>query len=131
MRELELPLGCEVQYRYCICLFVPNNEGQLRTVIKRWETDLQPRKVGCHVPSNISPVGPDQQPDLFGCITSGQPIIQTGWLYQETLVELKLFENAVQIWRRKHKDKDFYVKVTPVDVKLANQSMRCVSRVVF
>ena len=48
--------------------------------------------------------------------------VQTGWLSQDTLVELKLYEKAITIWKKKHLGKDFYVKVTPVDVAMANQS---------
>ena len=59
----------------------------------------------------------------FGYIASTKQIIQTGWLTTETLVELKLYENALNIWKRKHQAKRFFVKVTAVDVKEAqNQS---------
>ena len=124
---LDLPLAKDITYRYCICLFVNANDGETKTVVRRWETDLTPRKVGCHVPSNVGRADPANSADIFGCITTGpeQPLVQTGWLVKESLVELKLYENAIQIWKRKHREKDFYVKVTPIDVRLANQmSMR-------
>ena len=48
--------------------------------------------------------------------------IQTGWLHHDTLVEFKLYERAVHIWKRKHLGKDLFVKVTPVDVAMASQA---------
>ncbi len=45
--------------------------------------------------------------------------VQGGWLCSETLVELKLYERAIHLWRRKHQDKDLTVKLTPVDVDVA------------
>ena len=47
---------------------------------------------------------------------------QTGWLHHDTLVEFKLYERAVHIWKRKHLGKDLFVKVTPVDVAMASQA---------
>ena len=42
-------------------------------------------------------------------------LIQRGWLINETLVQLKLHgQSALQIWKQKHKNKDFYIKVTPI-----------------
>lgn len=46
--------------------------------------------------------------------------MQTGWLSVDTLVELKLYEDSVKIWKKKHVGKNLFVKVTPVD---ANQSL--------
>jgi len=48
--------------------------------------------------------------------------VQNGWLNTKTtLVELKLREKAVHLWRRKHQDlAQILVKVTPVDVNSAN-----------
>ena len=48
--------------------------------------------------------------------------MQTGWLHHDTLVEFKLYERAVHIWKRKHLGKDLFVKVTPVDVAMASQA---------
>ena len=42
-------------------------------------------------------------------------LIQRGWLIHETLVQLKLHQpSALKIWKQKHKDKDLYIKVTPI-----------------
>lgn len=36
-------------------------------------------------------------------------------------MEIKLFENAVNIWKKKHLNKTTFVKMTPVDVNQFNQ----------
>ena len=42
-------------------------------------------------------------------------LIQRGWLIHETLVQLKLHQpSALNIWKQKHKNKDLYIKVTPL-----------------
>ena len=40
----------EVSFRYCVCLFVPSSveEEEKKVVVRRWETSLAPRKIGCH-----------------------------------------------------------------------------------
>ena len=49
-------------------------------------------------------------------------LVQTGWLGLDTLVELKVYEpDSIRIWKKKHADKELYIKVTPVDVALAAQ----------
>ena len=47
--------------------------------------------------------------------------IQRGWLTSETVVQLKfLGEKALNIWKKRHKGKDFYIKVTPVKADRQN-----------
>ena len=42
-------------------------------------------------------------------------VVQRGWLVNETAVQLKIFgEKALNIWKKKHKNKEFYIKMTPV-----------------
>lgn len=61
----------------------------------------------------------------FGFINTQESLTQCGWLTKETLVELKLFEKPVQIWKKKHQNKNLFVKITPVDVKEAGQQSFC------
>ena len=55
--------------------------------------------------------------DTFGLIPNSQDETnksqqQRGWLINETLVQLKLHgHNVLQIWKKKHQSKDFYLKV--------------------
>ena len=47
--------------------------------------------------------------------------IQRGWLTSETVVQLKfLGEKALNIWKKRHKGKEFYIKVTPVKADRQN-----------
>ena len=47
--------------------------------------------------------------------------VQRGWLTSETVVQLKfLGEKALNIWKKRHKGKEFYIKVTPVKADRQN-----------
>ena len=58
-------------------------------------------------------------------------LFQRGWLIHETLVQLKLHGesiNSLQIWKNKHKNKDLYIKVTPIETRrssLGNAATSC------
>ena len=58
-------------------------------------------------------------------------LFQRGWLIHETLVQLKLHggsTNSLQIWKNKHKNKDLYIKVTPIETRrssLGNAATSC------
>ena len=48
-----IPDGLDVMYRYVVCMFVPPNPFEAATtdekiVVRRWETNLKPRKIACH-----------------------------------------------------------------------------------
>ena len=48
-----IPDGVDVTYRYVVCIFVPPNPCEAastddKIVVRRWETNLQPRKIPCH-----------------------------------------------------------------------------------
>lgn len=43
----------------------------------------------------------DVEPDIFGLYDSGK-MIDRGWLTTETVVQFKLFENPIQLWKRKY-----------------------------
>ena len=38
--------------------------------------------------------------------------VQRGWLTSETVVQLKFFNQALNIWNNSHKEKDFFIKVS-------------------
>lgn len=116
--EVAIPLGSDVYFRYCVCICVEYGHER-RFVIKTWETRLKARKIGCHDMAD-----PDSIHE-FGFINTQESLTQCGWLTKETLVELKLFEKPVQIWKKKHQNKNLFVKITPVDVKEAGQQSFC------
>ena len=48
-----IPDGVDVTYRYVVCIFVPPNPYEAasaddKIVVRRWETNLKPRKIACH-----------------------------------------------------------------------------------
>ena len=62
--------------------------------------------------ASSSPQQPQFHPSL--------ELFQRGWLIHETLVQLKLHggaTNSLQIWKNKHKNKDLYIKVTPIETR--------------
>ncbi len=126
--RVALPDGVNIQYRYCVCLFVPKPKDKFeddddedvppRVVVRRWETALLPRRIGCHDRCDVSVIHD------FGLLNNNDAAssaIQTGWLGTDTLLELRLYEDALQIWKKKHADKELFLKVTAIDVELANQ----------
>lgn len=48
--SVKLPEGEEVEFRYAVCMFVERRDPAAGTkvVVRRWETNLLPRKIGCH-----------------------------------------------------------------------------------
>ena len=49
---LDLPEGIEIKFRYVVCCLIDSigedgNEAK-KVVVRRWETSLRPRKIGCH-----------------------------------------------------------------------------------
>ena len=48
-----IPDGVDVFYRYVVSMFVPPNPYEAasaddKVVVRRWETNLKPRKIACH-----------------------------------------------------------------------------------
>ena len=51
-------------------------------------------------------------------------LFQRGWLIHETLVQLKFHGgSALQIWKQKHKNKDLFIKVTPIETSKASMNL--------
>ena len=53
--SLDLPQGMDISYRYAVCCFVEPQDSlgqtlgqEKKTVVRRWETSLRPRKITCH-----------------------------------------------------------------------------------
>ena len=41
--------------------------------------------------------------------------VLNGWLTDDKVVQMKIFgEKSLNIWKKRHKTKDFYIKVTPI-----------------
>ena len=60
-------------------------------------------------------------PQTVTTFGNGTNHVQRGWVTSETVVQLKfLGEKALNIWKKKHKGKEFSIKVTPVKANKQN-----------
>ena len=139
--DISIPEGIDIKYRYATCIFVEDSVNhEQKVVVRRWETALKSRKIGCHGRKFAIKVFREDEPptvsssdicdsnhvDQFAVIPNqlnpgSLPKTQRGWLVNETLVQLKIHgHNVLQIWKKKHHNKDFYIKVTPIETSKAN-----------
>lgn len=109
--KLSICDNVEVEYRYCICMLV---EPGVQVMVRRWETNLNPRKIRAGVHQD----GLDE-PDVFGDFYNSTRV-DSGWLTQESVVQLKLFNNPLTLWRPKFSSRTVYIKVTPVNLTRQN-----------
>ncbi|XP_021926115.1 glycerophosphocholine phosphodiesterase GPCPD1-like isoform X2 [Zootermopsis nevadensis] len=99
---ISIPRDCEVKFRYFVGIaFEPDGEKL---------SSRQENIPGVSVDSNIHQ---DVEPDIFGLYDSGK-MIDRGWLTTETVVQFKLFENPIQLWKRKYEGRKVHIKLTPL-----------------
>ena len=61
--------------------------------------------------------------DFGYCNGANEKAIQRGWLTNETVVQLKLFgDKALNIWKKKYRSCEFFIKVTPVKANKSNDA---------
>jgi len=87
-------------YRYCVVVVLQHG----RVVVRRWENHLHPRKVE-HGEGEV---------DEFGKV-AGQVSMQRGWLTEEMVIQFKLRESGLNIWKRKFAGHKLWLKLTPVN----------------
>jgi hypothetical protein len=98
--EVRIPLSLvDQQYRYCVVVRLL----QGRIIVRRWETHLLPRRVTGETSS-----------DEFGKI-DGRVSVQRGWLTEEMVIQFKLREEGINIWKRKFAGHRLWIKLTPVN----------------
>lgn len=97
-------------YRYVICILLEQINGPRQVIVRRWETNVHPRKL-----SDRSLHKRDEMHE-FGHY-GGRFQIQGGWMTAETLIQLKFYNNPIQIWKRRYADKKFRIKVTTIDLR--------------
>lgn len=115
----KVPVQKEVQYRYCVCIVVEPDlvrQTSRQFTVRRWETNLHPRKIDKDVLTKFST---NSEPDTFGFYDNHERV-ERGWLTTETAIQLKLFNNPIEIWKSKLQGRKIYVKVTPVNLTRAN-----------
>ncbi|XP_023327915.1 glycerophosphocholine phosphodiesterase GPCPD1 isoform X2 [Eurytemora carolleeae] len=98
-KSIELSTGVQQLYRYCVVVLLQHG----RIIVRRWETHLQPRRVTEETPC-----------DEFGKI-NGLVSIQRGWLTEEMVIQFKLRESGINIWKRKFAGHRLWIKLTPVN----------------
>lgn len=113
---LQVPL-VGVEYRYCVCIVLEPRPGlhERTLVVRRWETNLLPRRLrdGVTCPA-------DPQAEKFGSY-GGFERVDQGWLVKDSVVQLRLCSSAlyndpVMLFKKRYQDKKVRVKVTPVEL---------------
>lgn len=55
------------------------------------------------------------EPAKFG-YHNGYCKIERGWLTDETVIQFKLFNNPIKLWKHRLQNKKLYIKMTPVNL---------------
>lgn len=110
---IEIPEKKKVEFRYAICIIL---ELGIQVIVRSWETNLQPRAV-----DSISGNSPtiEDPPHEYGCYND-KALVDRGWLSKETVIQLKLCNNPLVLFRPKYQNRNVYIKVTPVSLTRYN-----------
>ncbi|PSN43442.1 hypothetical protein C0J52_02644 [Blattella germanica] len=110
----------DILFRYFVGILVePEDENSSKhIVVRRWETNLNPRIIKKSAASNSDQ---EAEPDVFGWY-DGSRMVDRGCLTTETVVQIKLFGDAIQLWKRKLEGKKVFVKLTPLVLNRRRQA---------
>ncbi|CAH0557778.1 unnamed protein product [Brassicogethes aeneus] len=109
---IEIPEKTRIEYRYCICVVI---EEGVQVIVRNWETRIYPRTIGYHDESSEDNI------DIYGDFSNdGDLKIDRGWLIKETIVQLKLCNDPLTLWRPKYSNRTLFIKVTPVNLQRNN-----------
>ncbi|KFM81137.1 Glycerophosphocholine phosphodiesterase GPCPD1, partial [Stegodyphus mimosarum] len=106
---ISAPSNQILQYRYLICIIV-DNDGKQENVVRQWESHLRPRLL-----HPVDVIDGKCDMDVFGFQGDTESIAH-GWLTCETIVQLKMFNNPITIWKRRYRDKPVSVHVSTIDI---------------
>ncbi|XP_071557921.1 glycerophosphocholine phosphodiesterase GPCPD1 isoform X1 [Temnothorax nylanderi] len=116
-QKVALPIDANIEFRYFIAVICESNgtKNSAKTlIIRRWETHMTPRVIKRNTPSNFdNDTLPD--PDKFG-FHNNYSKIEQGWLTDETVIQFKLFNNPVKLWKNRLQNKKVHIKMTPVNL---------------
>ncbi|XP_076755709.1 glycerophosphocholine phosphodiesterase GPCPD1 isoform X2 [Xylocopa sonorina] len=116
-QKVALPIDADIEFRYFVAVICQSNgtKNSAKTlIIRRWETHMTPRLIKKNTPSNFtSDALPD--PDKFGYY-NGYCKIERGWLTDETVIQFKLFNNPIKLWKNRLQNKKVHIKMTPVNL---------------
>ncbi|XP_052128768.1 glycerophosphocholine phosphodiesterase GPCPD1 isoform X1 [Frankliniella occidentalis] len=118
---LMIPSDEPVEYRYAVCVILEPDGVRYQSrhvIVRRWETNVIPRI--------IKEQGPQQHVvDEFGHYDHYQRV-DRGWLTTQTAIQLKLFNNPIQMWKSKLQGVKLFIKVTPVNLTRSSSSVESV-----
>ncbi|CAL7946892.1 unnamed protein product [Xylocopa violacea] len=116
-QKVALPIDTDIEFRYFVAVICQSNgtKNSAKTlIIRRWETHMTPRLIKKNTPSNFTnDTLPD--PDKFGYY-NGYCKIERGWLTDETVIQFKLFNNPIKLWKNRLQNKKVHIKMTPVNL---------------
>ncbi|KAL2719446.1 glycerophosphocholine phosphodiesterase GPCPD1 isoform X4 [Vespula squamosa] len=116
-QKVALPIDADIEYRYFIAVICQSNgsKNSAKTlIIRKWETHMIPRQIKKNMPSNfVNDTLPD--PEIFGC-HNGYCKIERGWLTDETVIQFKMFDNPIKLWKHRLQNKKVNIKMTPVNL---------------
>ncbi|XP_023024329.2 glycerophosphocholine phosphodiesterase GPCPD1 [Leptinotarsa decemlineata] len=106
---IEIPEKKKIEFRFCICVVI---EAGIQVIVRNWETILSPR-----VLDTISSASPtlEDEPLEYGNY-SYQERMDKGWLNKETVIQLKMYNNSLGLFRPKYQNRIINMKVTPVSL---------------
>ncbi|KAK9303732.1 hypothetical protein QLX08_004618 [Tetragonisca angustula] len=116
-QKVALPIDADVEFRYFVAVICQSNgtKNSAKTlIIRRWETHMTPRFIKKNTSSNFTsdtlPI-----PDKFGYY-NGYLKSERGWLTDETVIQFKLFNNPIKLWKNRLQNRKVHIKMTPVNL---------------
>ncbi|KAK0094272.1 hypothetical protein PV326_011363 [Microctonus aethiopoides] len=116
--NVSLPSDTDIEFRYFIAVVChPNGTKNCAKtlIIRKWETHMTPRIIRKGAPSNFNNEPSIPDPDKFG-YHNGYCKIERGWLTDETVIQFKLFNNPIKIWKNRLQNRKLLIKMTPVNL---------------
>lgn len=116
-QKVALPVDTDIKYRYFIAVICQSNGTKNSSkilIIRKWETHMIPRQIKKNIPSNfVNDTLPD--PEIFGC-HNGYCKVERGWLTDETVIQFKIFDNPIKLWKHQYKNRNINIKMTPLNL---------------
>nr|XP_050862729.1 glycerophosphocholine phosphodiesterase GPCPD1-like isoform X1 [Vespula vulgaris]XP_050862730.1 glycerophosphocholine phosphodiesterase GPCPD1-like isoform X1 [Vespula vulgaris] len=116
-QKVALPVDTDIKYRYFIAVICQSNGTKNSSkilIIRKWETHMISRQIKKNIPSNfVNDTLPD--PEIFGC-HNGYCKVERGWLTDETVIQFKIFDNPIKLWKHQYKNRNINIKMTPLNL---------------
>lgn len=112
---VQVPLISRIEYRYCVVVVI---EKGMQVIVRNWEAGVKPRVI---LQSDTVPTNKDE-PSLYGQYEDIYQI-DRGWLIKETMVQLKLCNSPLTLFKPKYNNRAIFIKVTPVNLLKHNTNI--------